>query len=141
MASKAPIHRSVVVRSEQSAAGRICERILRELKANDYNQDELFGIHLAIEEAFINAVKHGNKLDPGKEIKIEYSIMPDKVEIFITDEGNGFNPEQVSDPRLDENLYKSSGRGILLMRSYMDVVQYNQSGNCVHMVKYKAKNK
>ena len=132
-----PIHRSVVVNSEQSAVNRLCQRLLCEVEDSGFSQDELFGIHLALEEAFINAIKHGNSQNPRKQVTIEYTIMPEKFEISITDEGNGFNPGSVPDPRCDGNLYKNSGRGLLLMRSYMNVVQYNQAGNCVHMIKYK----
>jgi anti-sigma regulatory factor (Ser/Thr protein kinase) len=56
----------------------------------------------------------------------------------LTDEGEGFDPEAVPDPRNGENLLKTSGRGLLLIRSYMDEVMFNDRGNCVHMVKYNA---
>jgi len=73
-----------------------------------------------------------------KSVSVEYLITPDKFDIRICDEGPGFAPEAVPDPRRRENLYKSSGRGLLLMRSYMDVVEHNNPGNCVHMIKYKS---
>ena len=57
----------------------------------------------------------------------------------MTDQGNGFDPETVPDPRRGENLYKKEGRGLLLMQSYMDIVEYNERGNHVHMVRYKEK--
>ena len=62
-----------------------------------------------------------------------------KVEIDIMDQGEGFNPETVPDPRLGQNLYKTAGRGLLLISSYMDVVEFNEQGNRVHMVRYKEK--
>ena len=107
------------------------------LKAHDFGEDDIFAIHLALEEAFINAVNHGNKMDPEREVKIEYSVGADKVEISMTDEGRGFDPDVVPDPRYGENLYKIGGRGILLMRSYMDIVEFNKRGNRVRMVRYK----
>ncbi len=94
-------------------------------------------MHLALQEAFINAVRHGNQMDPDKEVKIEYLVDPEKFEISVTDEGEGFDPEAVPDPRCGENLYKPNGRGLLLMRAYMDAVEYNEKGNRVRMVRYR----
>ena len=137
MASKTPVNRSVVVESTPSAIDKVYSEILAELKDNDFIEADTFAVHLALEEAFLNAVKHGNKMDPSKEIKIDYSISTDKAEIYITDEGKGFDPNVVPDPRCEENLYKTDGRGLLLIRSYMDVVEFNEQGNCIHLVRYK----
>ena len=141
MASKIPISRSMVVENTLSAIVGVCRWILSELEANNFSQEDIFAVHLALEEAFVNAVKHGNKMDPDKEIKIDYSVDLDKVEISMTDEGDGFDPEAVPDPRCGENLYKTDGRGLLLIRSYMDVVEFNKRGNSVHMVRYKEKSR
>jgi len=139
MASKTPINHSVVVESTRSGIVRVCGRILFELEANNFSQEDIFATHLALEEAFLNATKHGSKMDPDKEIKVDYSVGSDKVEIFMTDEGDGFDPNVVPDPRYGENLYKTDGRGLLLMRSYMDVIEFNERGNRVRMVRYKEK--
>lgn len=139
MASKTSISRSVVVGSSLSAIGGTCKDILSELKVKHFSKDDVFAVHLAIEEAFSNAVKHGNKMDPNKEVKIDYLVSPDKVEITVTDEGEGFDPDAVPDPRYGENLYKPYGRGLLLMRCYMNVVEFNERGNGVRMVRYKDK--
>jgi serine/threonine-protein kinase RsbW len=103
--------------------------------------DSIFGIHLALEEAFYNAVKHGNKQDTSKQVHIEYMITQEKFEVYVADEGDGFNPDEVPDPRLEENLCRTCGRGMLLMVSFMDVLEYNQKGNRVRMIKYKNKSK
>jgi len=129
----------MVIASTPSAIDGEFRWILSKLKANNFSQEDIFAVHLALEEAFLNAVQHGNKMDPDKEIKIDYSVSLDKVEISMTDEGNGFDPDAVPDPRCDENLYKPEGRGLLLMRSYMDVVEFNERGNRVRMVRYKGK--
>jgi serine/threonine-protein kinase RsbW len=139
MEPRAPISRSVAVASKSSAIVGVCRRILSEIEAYGFDKEDIFAIHLAIEEAFINAIKHGNKMDPDKEVKIDYAISPDKVEIFVTDLGNGFDPNSIPDPRRGENLYKAEGRWLLLMRSYMDVIEFNESGNGVRMVRYKEK--
>lgn len=139
MASRAPISRSVAVESKASAIVAVCRRILSEIEAYGFDKEDTFAVHLAIEEAFINAIKHGNKMDVNKEVKIDYSVSPDKVEIFMADLGDGFDPDSIPDPRRGENLYKTEGRGLLLMRSYMDVIEFNERGNSVRMVRYKEK--
>ena len=137
MASKTPTNHSMVVESQPSAVTGQWAWILPKLKAHNFSEDDIFAIHLALEEAFINAVNHGNRMDPEKEIKIEYSVSEGKVEISMTDEGRGFDPDAVPDPRYGENLYKAGGRGLLLIRSYMDEVEFNERGNRVRMVRYK----
>lgn len=92
-----------------------------------------------MEEALLNAVKHGNKRDPAKNVNIECVINAEKFDVCIKDQGSGFAPDGLPDPRSDENLYKPCGRGVLLMRAYMDVVEYRDNGSCVHMVKYRAR--
>jgi serine/threonine-protein kinase RsbW len=139
MASEAPINCSIVVDSKSSAVVEVCKEILSKLEEHNFDKDDIFAVHLTLEEAFLNAVKHGNKMDPAKKVKIDYSVSSEKVEITITDEGEGFEPEAVEDPRFGKGLYEPGGRGLLLMNSYMDIVKYNEDGNSVHMVRYKEK--
>jgi len=96
----------------------------------------LFAVRLALEEAVINAIKHGNELDPTKKVRLDFIVEEDKVTLKVTDEGKGFNPNEVPDPWSDEGLAAESGRGLALMRAYMDDVQYNEKGNVVTMIKY-----
>jgi len=137
MVLKAPISRSIVVESRNSAIVGVCEQIMSKLEDNGFSKEDIFAVHLALEEAFLNAIKHGNKMDSAKSVKIDYSVGLDKVEISMTDQGDGFEPEAVADPRWGESLYKPEGRGLLLMNSYMDVVRFNKRGNSVYMVRYK----
>ena len=139
MALETPSSGSEVIESKPSAISDVYERILSNLEGNGYSEDDIFAVHLALEEAFLNAITHGNKMDPGKKVRIDYLVNVDKVEIDIMDQGEGFNPETVPDPRLGQNLYKTAGRGLLLISSYMDVVEFNEQGNRVHMVRYKEK--
>jgi len=139
MVLEKPSSYSVVVESRPSAIGEVYRQILSKLQGNNFSEDDIFAVHLALEEAFINAVTHGNKMDPAKEVQIDYSVGSDKIEISIADQGEGFDPQQVPDPRVGENLYKPDGRGLLLINSYMDVVKYNERGNRVYMVRYKEK--
>ena len=138
MASGIPINCSMIVASVPGAADVLCKKLLSELEAGNFGKEDIFAVHLSLEEAFINSVEHGNQMDPAKKIKIEYSVGHDRVEISLTDEGDGFDPNTVPDPRNGENLYKTEGRGLLLIRSYMDTVEYNKRGNHIHMIKNKS---
>ena len=139
MASETPTNYSMTVESKPSEVVRVCDEVLARLKENGFGKDDLFAVHLTLEEAFLNAVKHGNKSDPSKKVIVEYSVSKEKLEISITDQGPGFKPDNVEDPRFGEALFKPGGRGLLLMNSYMDMVKYNEQGNSVYMVRYKDK--
>jgi serine/threonine-protein kinase RsbW len=137
MASEAPIRFSSVVESKPSGLKEPCQRLLFLMEGRGFTQDDIFAVHLAMEEAFLNAVEHGNNMDPSKTVSIAYLLDDEKVEIWMADEGKGFNPESIPDPRADENLYRPEGRGLLLINAYMDVVEYNAQGNGVRMVRYR----
>ncbi len=126
-----------VIPTDLSAARRLAEEILGQVKAHGYGEDVCFAIRLAVEEALINAIKHGNKYDRQKTVTVSTDVAGDKTAITIADEGKGFDPSAVPDPTDDENLEKPCGRGIMLMRAYMDEVAYNQRGNEVRLVKHK----
>lgn len=132
------ICQTLIIDSNPLLVELIWHDMLAKLKEKDYGKEDIFSIHLAVEEAFVNAVKHGNKMDLDKKIEFCYRIDDDKVEISIKDEGTGFDPNQVPDPRCGNNLFKPSGRGLFLIRSYMDEVEYNKKGTCLKIVKYKS---
>jgi serine/threonine-protein kinase RsbW len=81
-------------------------------------------IGMAVREAVANAIKHGNKLDPGKRVHATLEIHGSTLAIRIADQGQGFDPAKVSDPLNPQNLMKTSGRGIFYMRTFMDQVHY-----------------
>jgi serine/threonine-protein kinase RsbW len=137
MTSQTPTTGSIVVDSRPSSLGDVCKQILEYVKSKQFGEEDQFAVHLALEEAFNNAVEHGNAGDPAKTVQIEYSIDERRIEIRMTDQGHGFDPHKVPDPRIEENLYQARGRGLLLMNAYMDVVQYNPSGNSIHMVRFR----
>jgi len=114
---------------------KVKQQIMAEVKRCGFCEDDAFAIHLALEEAMINAAKHGNNFDPSKKIHIAAKISPSAAEFTIEDEGGGFSRSCVPDPRLEENLEKSSGRGLLLIESYMNRVEYTCGGRKLHMVK------
>jgi serine/threonine-protein kinase RsbW len=125
----------VQIPSDTSEARRLQEEIEARLRAHQFGEKEVFGIRLALEEALVNAIKHGNQLDRDKKVHIRYQVGPERFEIHITDEGTGFDPEDVPDPTAVENLERPCGRGLMLMRHYMSEVAYNARGNSVSMCK------
>jgi serine/threonine-protein kinase RsbW len=105
------------------------------------DEDAAFGIDMAVREALANAVIHGNKLDEAKLVEINVKSSLDSFEVSVHDQGQGFNPETISDPTKEENLLKSSGRGIFFMRNFFDEVDWSISprgGTTVRMIKRRA---
>jgi serine/threonine-protein kinase RsbW len=96
---------------------------------------EKSNLFIALDEAFVNAVKHGNKNDPTKLVRVGAELSPKEACFTIEDEGEGFDVQTIPDPRDPANLFKSSGRGVLLIYNIMDEVEYNAQGNRVKMVK------
>ena len=107
-----------------------------------FDEDAIHWIGVAVRESVINAIKHGNREQPAKRVTIEFAFTPvnDPTELVVkvTDEGEGFEPQEVADPLAPENILKSSGRGIFFMRSFMDDVTLKRAaegGMEVRMVK------
>lgn len=126
---------TVSIPSDFAASRELQRRILDAVNRAGYNTQNAFAIKLALEEAMINAIKHGNRLDMKKHVHVEYTITPQQVEIIIEDEGSGFCRDDVPDPTLEENITKCSGRGILLMEAYMNTVEYSNEGRRLRMIK------
>ncbi|MEW6249540.1 MAG: ATP-binding protein [Planctomycetota bacterium] len=110
-------------------------RLITGLRRCGYDDDTIFAIKLAFEEAVTNAIKHGNCNDPAKRVHLRYYVDVERVVFMVRDEGCGFCPESVPDPTADENLERPSGRGLMLMNSYMTRVVFSASGNEVWMLK------
>lgn len=130
----------VSIPSDLDEARRLQTSIEDELQnVSRFTETEIFAIKLALEEALVNAIKHGNQMDRTKKVHVAYRVTPDRFDIRIVDEGPGFDPEDVPDPTAPENLERPCGRGLLLMRHYMNHIEYLRPGNCVVMSKW-AKN-
>ncbi|HVL13601.1 MAG TPA: ATP-binding protein [Gemmata sp.] len=125
----------VTIPSDLAEARRIQNLIEECLQACGYSEHDVFSIKLALEEALVNAIKHGNQMDPDKRVFVRYAVTPDRFDIRITDEGDGFNPDDVPDPTAIENIERPCGRGLLLMRGFMTEVEYHGKGNSVTMAK------
>jgi serine/threonine-protein kinase RsbW len=125
----------VVIPSDPNEARRVQEQIERLLQDRATGEHDLFGFKLALEEALVNAIKHGNQMDRAKQVRISYRLLSDRFDVHITDEGTGFDPSDVPDPTAVENLERPCGRGLMLMRHYMSEVAFTGRGNCVSMSK------
>jgi serine/threonine-protein kinase RsbW len=91
-----------------------------------FDEDTRSGISMAVREAMINAVLHGNAYDPAKSVNLAFEQNGRELIITITDQGRGLDPTGVPDPLAPENLMKQSGRGIFLMRAFMDEVRFRK---------------
>jgi serine/threonine-protein kinase RsbW len=109
-----------------------------QLALHHYSPHDTFAVRTGFEEAVNNAISHGNDGDASKRVTIEMSVSDDQVEIAIEDEGTGFDYTHVEDPRKEENLLRDFGRGVMLIRSFMDKVQYQGCGNRVRLIKYRS---
>ena len=89
------------------------------------DEDGSHWVGMAVREAVANAIKHGNKLDISKKVNATFDLEGPDLEITISDQGDGFDPEKVSDPLNPQNLMKTSGRGIFYMKTFMDQIQYS----------------
>lgn len=124
-----------VIASDCSAVRQVIEELLSQLAAHGWDDQESFGVRLAMDEALANAVRHGNGRDESKRVHVSFRLSPQKLQVQVTDEGPGFDPEEVPDCTHDENLERPCGRGIMLMRCFMSHVSYNERGNAVRMEK------
>jgi len=111
------------------------------------DEDSLHWVGVAVRESVVNAIKHGNKNDESKRVVVEFTPVPihepEELVIRVQDEGEGFDPEDLADPLAPENILKSSGRGIFLIRSFMDDVRLQRGkerGMEVRMVKKVTRN-
>jgi serine/threonine-protein kinase RsbW len=116
----------------QLVSDHLCKRI-------GFDEDSMHWVGVAVRESVINAIKHGNQSDERKMVHVEFvSSGAGELVIAVRDEGEGFDPESIADPLAPENMLKSSGRGIFLMRNFMDDVSLRRvpdGGMEVRMVK------
>jgi serine/threonine-protein kinase RsbW len=126
---------NVTIPSDMAEARRVQTAIEQALQQVCFDEQDIFAIKLAVEEALVNAIKHGNQMDPAKKVHVACSMRCDRFEVQITDEGAGFDPDDVPDPTSPENLERPCGRGLLLMRHYMTEVVYHDRGRAVRMSK------
>jgi serine/threonine-protein kinase RsbW len=130
--------RDFTLPSDLHAAEQTVAAVTGELERRGWPHHDVFGVHLALEEAVVNAIEHGNRSDPAKQVYVRCEIHPATLIVLVRDEGPGFDVATVPDPTAVENLDKPSGRGIMLIRSFMSDAQYLGCGNELRMVKQRA---
>ena len=115
---------------------RVVESFIDNSKDTFQIEDDIYGnIMVAVTEAVNNAIRHGNKFDAGKLIRITAEVSKQEAKFTIEDEGEGFDVKNIPDPLDPANLVKTSGRGVLFIYNIMDEVKYNARGNRLTMIK------
>lgn len=133
-----PMKRVFDIPSDFAASRDVQTRVMQDVVDCGYDEESTFAIRISLEEAIVNAIRHGNKLDSSKRVRVESVASRRAVQISVEDEGPGFDRHHIPDPTAEENLCRPSGRGILLIESYMDAVRWEQGGRRVHMTKLAA---
>jgi serine/threonine-protein kinase RsbW len=116
-------HLEVILDTHVESVNLAEEMCLRVAEAVGFNEDECYRIGMSVREGVINAFHYGNQEKPDKKIHLAVDLTREKMIIHVMDEGNGFRLEDVPDPLAEENLLSTSGRGIFLMRTFMDEFQ------------------
>ncbi len=124
MASQDPrVHLEIGSRFENIELVQIAvEASLRQL---NLDAESSHSIGTAVREAVANAIRHGNAMDPGKKVEIDFGIEGEEVVIRVQDQGQGFDPEDLPDPTAPDNLLRPDGRGIFFMKEFMDQIDYS----------------
>ena len=124
--------------SELDVGHAAIEELMVALGAAGWVGMDVFRIQMAIEEAVVNAIEHGNKRDPSKKVRLVFQVTPDKATMIVIDQGPGFDHRNLADPTTEELLDKPRGRGVMLMRELMNEAYFNETGNQVTMIKMRS---
>ena len=120
--------------SDLTLMNSVLEYLLDRVAKLGLIQVEQSNLYVALDEAFVNAVKHGNRNDPGKLLRVTAELSAHEAIFTVEDEGDGFNVREIPDPCDPANLFKSNGRGVLLIYNIMDEVEYSERGNRLKMI-------
>ncbi|MCI5983269.1 MAG: ATP-binding protein [Marinilabiliaceae bacterium] len=127
------IEETLVLESEMNSISQV-EKLI-DAQAQMLNiDDEVYGKYmLSVVECVNNAIVHGNKMDKNKKVTMHYHISNTKIEVTVSDEGDGFDPDSLPDPTAEENLERDCGRGIFLMRHLSDELEFANNGRTITM--------
>jgi serine/threonine-protein kinase RsbW len=129
---------SEVLRSDTGVVEAAVSRLLEALVAHNCVNGQCSAVEVALREALANAILHGNEKNARKKVELDCLKHDDgSVTLVVRDEGEGFDPASIPDPTLPENIYNASGRGIYLIRSFMDEVRFRRGGSEIRMKKLK----
>jgi serine/threonine-protein kinase RsbW len=121
----------LVIYSRRDEVTAFLRRLLKMLMAHDFPASDMVAIQLAVEEALLNAIRHGNQMDVRKRVHVTFAMGPRDFRIRIKDEGRGFDAELTSDLQIWQEPSRAGRRGLWLMRQYMPDVQFSGKGNVV----------
>lgn len=124
-----------VIPNDTAAGRHVLEELLEQMSADRWVKHDVYSVRLAVEEALVNAVVHGNRSEADKHVCIGCRLAPNVVRIEITDQGKGFDPTTVPDPTSPDRLGCPRGRGVMLIKAFMSRIKYNATGNVVVMEK------
>jgi serine/threonine-protein kinase RsbW len=126
---------TLAIVNDPAAIQQAQDQVLSAVEREGYPKASVFAIRLALHEAISNAFHHGHKdLPKTAPVSLTFRVSPEAVELAIRDQGPGFDPGSVPDPTLDANLELPSGRGLMLIKAYMESVDYRDNGRLVEMV-------
>ena len=121
--------------SDMGTAHSLIEEVIEVVRTHQWSEKDLFALELILEETLTNAVKHGNGSDPSKNVRFDCKLSKNKIYVRIEDEGSGFDPYAVADPREPENQLATSGRGVLLIKHFATKAKWNEHGNVIEFEK------
>jgi len=129
-------HARFELKSDFAYIKQVNELITRMFQQTKLSEDDVAEFEYCLNEALMNAIEHGSKLDPNKFVYVSYILMKDMLVLEIEDEGPGFDSREVPDPTAEENIFNPRGRGIYIMKKYMDNVEYNDKGTKIILTKH-----
>jgi len=133
-----PIHIEITMNSRVDLANLIHAASDEICRLAGFDEDACLNLGLALREATVNAVKHGNQMVLERPVRVLFDIDDESLEVTIQDKGKGFNFRRAADPRLPENIEKTNGRGLFLMRNFADEVTFEHEegvGTTVRLIK------
>jgi serine/threonine-protein kinase RsbW len=124
-----------VVPGTRDSIDEMQESILEEMVLRGYGEDDQFAVRISVEEALANAVLHGHRGDTTQPIDVQWTIDDDRVQVTVSDDGRGYDPEVIPDPTAEENLSLPSGRGLAMIRAFSDEVEVEPPGNRISFIR------
>ena len=128
-----PVKLEIMIPSNTADGLSTQEKLVALMEQFEYSMRDVFAMRLSLEEGITNAIRHGNKFSTDKSVIVRCDISSEKMRVVIVDEGEGFDPEDVPDPTLEEFIERPCGRGLMLMRAYLNICEYSDGGRCLTM--------
>ena len=132
-----PTKHQQTILGDRESVEEVQDAVLPLMEEFGYSEHDSFSVRVALEEALANALLHGHQGDETNEINVTWIVNDECIEIEVVDQGRGYDPETIPDPTADENLTLPSGRGLAMIRAFMNEVEVNERGNHVKMMRRK----